>query len=240
MKKKRMRFGIAILGLLLMLGGCSDASRLANQEESGTFEAGIGQEETESAAQSEKQGESEPEKESGSGMENAEGKESREEQAAKAERPNADTGEGEVKQLAEGDIAPDFTAQLVDGTEFKLSDHDDGVVILNFFATWCGPCVKEMPAFGMLQENDYEELSILCVNCMETKKTVDAFVEQKGYTFPIAYDEEGRIEKYYPTDGIPYTLVINKGVIQKIYLGARDALTQYNAYKAAIDACLSE
>lgn len=179
---------------------------------------------------------------------NAEREASEEEKASESEtkaeddrfkdRPNADDG-GEGKVLSEGDVAPDFTAKLLDGSEFKLSDHDDGVVILNFFATWCGPCVKEMPAFGMLQD-EYEDVAILCVNCMEVKKTVDAFVAQNGYDFPIAYDEDGRIEKYYPTDGIPYTLVINKGVIARIYLGARDSLTQYKVYKAAIDQCLSE
>ena len=155
------------------------------------------------------------------------------------DRANATEGKGKVKELKEGDIAPDFTADLVDGSTFTLSDYDDKVVILNFFATWCGPCVREMPAFDMLKADGYSDLAILRVDCMEGSKTVDAFVKDNGFTFPIAYDEKGTIENYYPTDGIPYTLVINQGVISKIYLGAMDAQTQYNEYKAAIDACLS-
>lgn len=157
-----------------------------------------------------------------------------------ADRANADTGTGKVKILAEGDIAPEFTAKLVDGSTFQMSEHDDEVVLLNFFATWCGPCVREMPAFEMLKADGYENVSILVVDCMEKTKTVDSFVKENGYTFPISYDEDGRIEKYYPTDGIPYTLVIKKGIISKIYLGAMDAQTQYKEYKSAIEACLAE
>lgn len=156
------------------------------------------------------------------------------------DRANANDKKGTVKVLEEGDVAPDFTATLEDGSTFTLSEHDDDVVLLNFFATWCGPCMREMPAFEMLKADGLDGVAILCVDCMEEKKTVDALVKEKGYTFPIAYDEQGMIEAYYPTDGIPYTLVINKGVIAKVYVGARDAETQYKEYKGAIDECLAK
>lgn len=142
-------------------------------------------------------------------------------------------------ELKEGDAAPDFTATLVDGSEFKMSDHKDDVVILNFFASWCGPCMREMPAFDMLKKDEYSNLSILCVNCEEDKTTVDALVENHGFTFPIAYDEDGTIGAKYPSEGIPYTLIIKNGVIEKIFLGAQDADTQYKEYKGAIDACMN-
>ncbi len=145
----------------------------------------------------------------------------------------------DMKELKEGDEAPDVTATLVDGTEFKMSEHKEDVVLLNFFATWCGPCMNEMPAFQMLKDDNYSNLAILCVNCMEDKETVDELVKDEGFTFPIAYDEDGEIEAHYPTDGIPYTLVIKKGVIEKIYVGAMDAETQYKEYKEAIDACMN-
>ena len=92
-----------------------------------------------------------------------------------------------------------------------------------------------MPAFERLNNESLEGLQIICVNCMEDKATVDKFVKDNGYTFNIGYDENGAIEAYYPTDGIPYTLVINKGEISKIYVGAYDADKQYEEYKDAIE-----
>ena len=141
--------------------------------------------------------------------------------------------------LSEGDTAPDFTAALADGSEFTLSEQQGKVVLLNFWATWCGPCVREMPAFERLKEEYGEEVAILAVNCMENADTVAAFIEENGYTFPVAIDEEGTVSARYPTQGIPYTLVIDgEGIVQNIYVGAADAETQYNEYKSAIDAVM--
>ncbi len=139
--------------------------------------------------------------------------------------------------LEEGDVSPDFTATLTNGTEFTLSDQQGKVVLLNFWATWCSPCVREMPAFEKLYAEYGEDVAILAVNCMESVDIVKAFQEENEYTFPIACDEEGDIIMKYPSQGIPYTLVIDgEGVIQKIYVGAADADTQYQEYKEAIEA----
>ena len=154
------------------------------------------------------------------------------------DRPSADTGTGMPKTLHEMDIAPDFTTQLSGGGSFKISDHDDKIVLLNFWATWCGPCVGEMPAFEKLKAEYGSDVEIICVNCMEDTKTVDQFVKENGYTFNIGYDTDGLIEKYYPTEGIPYTLVINKGKIYKIFVGADSEDAQYGLYKEAIDSCI--
>ena len=152
-------------------------------------------------------------------------------------RPDADAGTGTIKDLQEGDIAPDFTAELKGGATFHLSDYDDKIVLLNFWATWCGPCVNEMPAFERLKNDNYDDLEIICINCMEQPETVDNFIDEMDYKFNIGYDVDGKIETYYPTEGIPYTLVIDKGIISAVYVGAYDADTQYQEYKSAIDAC---
>lgn len=145
------------------------------------------------------------------------------------------------QELLEGDAAPDFTANLADGSTFTLSEQSGKVVLLNFWATWCGPCVGEMPAFEKLYKEYGNEVSILAVNCLEDEETVRQFISENGYTFPIAFDVEGVVNMKYPTDGIPYTLVIGKdGTVQDIYVGAADADTQYQEYKGAIDSALGK
>lgn len=143
--------------------------------------------------------------------------------------------------LSEGEMAPEFTASLADGSTFTLSEQEGKVILLNFWATWCGPCVGEMPAFEKLYAEYGDKISILAVDCMEDAQTVDRFISDNGYTFPIAYDEKGDILTKYPSDGIPYTLVIDgNGMIKNIYLGAADAEQQYEEYKSAIDAVLGQ
>ena len=102
-----------------------------------------------------------------------------------ADRPNANEATGSVKVLEPGDIAPDFTVALTNGEDFTLSDHDGGMVLINFWATWCGPCVGEMPELGQLAEDGIENFDIVCVNVGEDKNTVDRFVSDMGFTLMI-------------------------------------------------------
>ena len=155
---------------------------------------------------------------------------------ALADRPNASDGYGTPKVLSEGDVAPDFTIQTADGGTFTLSDHDNEVVLINFWATWCGPCVGEMPAFQQL--NGEGKAVIIGVNCAEDRSTVQSFLSQYGYTYPIGFDDDYRVQNYYPSDGIPYTLVINRGIIHSIFSGASSAEEMYQVYSAAIAECL--
>lgn len=153
------------------------------------------------------------------------------------DKNNTDT----FQELSEEDLAPDFTAETVDGKEFVLSEQKGKVVLLNFWATWCGPCVGEMPAFEKLYSEYGEKIAILAVDCAEDKDTVKQFVSDNGYTFPVAYDTEGSISEKYPTSGIPYTLVIGKdGKVKKTFLGADDADAQYIEYKKAIDTVIDD
>lgn len=155
--------------------------------------------------------------------------------------PDNQNDSASYQELQEGDTAPDFTADLADGSTFTLSEQSGKVVLLNFWATWCGPCVEEMPAFEKLYKEYGEEVAVLAVNSLEDEETVRQFVAETGYTFPIAFDVEGAVNMKYPTDGIPYTLVIGKdGTVQNIFVGATDADTQYQEYKSAIDSALGK
>lgn len=138
--------------------------------------------------------------------------------------------------VEEGEAYRDFTAVLADGSSFTLSEHEGSVILLNFWATWCGPCVREMPAFSRLLEKYGEELTLLAVNLGEDEETVKSFLDRNGYTFPVALDPDGEIGALYPSDGIPYTVVIGRdGKIACVHLGANGADVMYEYYCAEID-----
>lgn len=135
--------------------------------------------------------------------------------------------------------APDFTATLVDGSSFTLSEQQGKVVLLNFWATWCGPCVGELPAFTRLVDTYGDKLSLLAVNSREDDQTVRDFLDEHGYTFPVALDPDLAVGELYPTDGIPYTVIIAPdGTVASIQLGAADADAMFDHYCQEIDKVL--
>lgn len=150
----------------------------------------------------------------------------------------ADEGSGNSQPgvLNEGDEAPDFTASLAGGGTFTLSEHKDEVVLLNFWATWCGYCVDEMPDLQKLKDDNIDKLRIVEINCAETKDEVNRFIAQNGYTMDFAYDEYGEISSIYPTQYLPCTVIIKDGIAERIISGApQDA---YETCKMAVLECL--
>lgn len=143
--------------------------------------------------------------------------------------------------VAAGDDYRDFTATLADGSTFTLSDHEGSVILLNFWATWCGPCVGEMPAFPRLVEKYGDDLTLIAVDLGEDAKTVENFLERNGYEFSVALDPAGDIGSLYPTDGIPYTVLIGRDCkIVSVHLGADKADIMYEVYCGEIDELLEE
>ncbi len=144
--------------------------------------------------------------------------------------------------VEEGQEIRDFTATKVGGGELTLSDLKGKVVMLNFWATWCGPCVGEMPAFPQLVEKYGDDLALVAVDIGEDEDTVKAFLEKNGYdSFTVLLDPDYAVSDLYPSEGIPYTVIIDReGVISALELGADDAETMVGTYSELIDAAMNK
>jgi thiol-disulfide isomerase/thioredoxin len=151
---------------------------------------------------------------------------------ATAEDGAAATATGPVTAVEEGALAPDFSYTTVDGASGRLSELKGKVVLLNLWASWCGPCVQEMPDIAALKAN-YPALEVLAVNVSDEPADARAFIQKSDYDFSWVLDEQGTISAQYPTDGIPYTIIIDAdGVIAATFLGSpSDA---YAAYESAL------
>ena len=143
------------------------------------------------------------------------------------------------KELKEGSTAPTFTVKQSNGLTFRLSDAKGKVVVLNFWATWCGPCCRELPAFQRLYNQYGDKIQIIAIDIGESAEEVSSFVLKNGYKFPVGLDEDRSVSALYPTQSIPYTLIIDQeGKISKIFVGAASAEEQFNLYNSAIQKLL--
>jgi peroxiredoxin len=130
-----------------------------------------------------------------------------------------------VQQLTKGRPAPNFSLPGLDGQTVSLTDYKDKVVLLNIWATWCPPCVEEMPSMEKLyQELGGDGFEILAVSIDESgSKDVRPFMKKHKLSFPALTDQEGTIKGLYQTTGVPESFVIDKdGTLLEIVIGPRD------------------
>jgi peroxiredoxin len=124
-----------------------------------------------------------------------------------------------------GGYAPDFQLWNLEGEPIKLSSFLGRVVLLNFWATWCGPCRIEMPAMEALyREYDRRDFEILAVSTDAQGAAVTRpFKESLGLTFPILHDSDFRTGVLYGTRTLPMTFLVDRrGIITHRIFGARD------------------
>ncbi len=114
---------------------------------------------------------------------------------------------------ANPNAAPDFTVIDGEGNEVKLSDFIGKPVIVNFWATWCGPCQVEMPYFNTAWEEYGDRIEFMMVNLtdgfQDTVEGVKEFIEDAGYTFPVYYDTEYSGAQAYGVHSIPMTIMVD-------------------------------
>src|SRR5574344_1179350 len=126
--------------------------------------------------------------------------------------------------IEEGKLAPDFTVEMLDGSQVQLSSLRGKPVFLNFWATWCPPCVGEMPHFQALYPKYKDKINFLAVSIDAEKGTVEKFVAAKGFNFPIAHDGKKNVAGLYSIEAIPTSLMLDKdGKVIAYHLGGMSA-----------------
>ena len=130
-------------------------------------------------------------------------------------------------------LAPDFTVTDKDGNEVKLSDFFGKPIVLNFWASWCGPCQYEMPDFEEAYKELGEDVAFLMVNLTdgysETVSSAKSFLEGAGYTFPVYFDTLSEGAKTYQVYSIPCTYFLDRNgslVTRNMGMITGDALRQ--------------
>jgi thiol-disulfide isomerase/thioredoxin len=117
--------------------------------------------------------------------------------------------------------APAFTLTERGGSQLSLAQYKGQVVMLNFWASWCGPCKTEMP----LLENIYKKynkmgFTLIGVNVEPDSKDADAWLKQTPVSFPVIYDKDSKVSKMYDVSGMPSTVIIDrKGNIRMLHRG---------------------
>ncbi len=139
---------------------------------------------------------------------------------------------GRVQPVAAGYPAPDFEARDERGSVVTLADYEGKVLLLNVWATWCGPCKEEMPSMQRLYDQfSRDDFEIAAVSVDAQAGALDllgnpggdpvAFAQDLGLTFPVLLDPAGAIQRSYRTTGVPESFLIGpRGMIWKKVAGA--------------------
>jgi cytochrome c biogenesis protein CcmG/thiol:disulfide interchange protein DsbE len=119
---------------------------------------------------------------------------------------------GLIQEIAQGELAPDILAQTVDGSEFHLHDASGELVLLDFWASWCGPCRESSPAieaiYAELTEG-YPPLQVIGINVGEDRETARRAAEDLGITYPVILDPESKAAIDYGVEGIPQFVLLD-------------------------------
>ncbi len=120
-----------------------------------------------------------------------------------------------------GQPAPEVSLRLLDGTPFKLSDQKGKIVVLDFWATWCAPCMQTMPLVEQAMEQfDSDKVSLVSVNLQESVQQIQPVLERYDLDLTVALDTDGVAAARYEARAIPQLVIVgNDGVVKQLYVG---------------------
>jgi peroxiredoxin len=121
----------------------------------------------------------------------------------------------------EGTAAPDFALKSAGGENLRLSEYRGDVVMINFWATWCGPCRQEMPLLDDLYSR-YERVGfrLLGVNIDDDSRRAMQMMEELGVSFPVLFDEKKEVSRLYQVEAMPVTVLVDRtGTVRHVHHG---------------------
>jgi len=119
-----------------------------------------------------------------------------------------------------GELAPDFTATTLEGETITLSDYRGQIVLVNDFATWCGPCQAETPDLVNVYNAEGGDVVFIGLNLQESEAKVAEFKEQHGVPYPLVMDPNGKVTELYRPVGLPTSWFIDSdGVVRYVHAG---------------------
>ncbi|MDB5345910.1 MAG: thiol-disulfide isomerase-like thioredoxin [Schlesneria sp.] len=155
-----------------------------------------------------------------------------------AREGSSDGGEGQESALV-GKAAPEIELDMLDGSKFRLSARLDKVVILDFWASWCGPCLQVMPQIDkVVHEFADQGVELVAINLEEKDDRIKAALERLKLEMPVALDRDGRVAEKYGATAIPQTVIIDRtGKVARLFVGGGARFG--DQLRTAIEAVLS-
>ena len=127
-----------------------------------------------------------------------------------------------------GRPAPDFALKSSSGENLRLSEYRGDVVMINFWATWCGPCRQEMPLLDELYSR-YQRVgfNLLGVNIDDDSSRAMAMINELGVSFPVLFDARKEVSKMYNVDAMPVTVIVDReGNVRHVHQGYKPGYEQ--------------
>ncbi len=143
-----------------------------------------------------------------------------------------------VQAVELNQMAPDFTLKSMSGENLRLEEFRGKVVLINFWASWCGPCRQEMPILdGIHKRYEPTGFSVLGVNVESDPKKARKIADRSGLTFPLVLDQDQSVSKAFDVKAMPYTVLVDRdGKVRYIHAGYKpgDENTYIDRLKALL------